>query len=154
MIALQIEEVWTGSLGYLSIAYQKNSPYGVFMKQVIKEVIERGQLSLIKNRWAARQNCNGNSVKKKALSLEKCVSMFTIMLCGLALAILVLVFEKIWCIFNGDARSKNEFSKKDAMTVELKNHLQVLQYTLTYGNIPQLKKERLNKIILEVLKDC
>ena len=47
-IFLQIEDVWTYWQSDLSIPYTKGLPYGIFMKQVIIDMKQNGQLNKIK----------------------------------------------------------------------------------------------------------
>ena len=47
----QIEQVWERIAGSLSIVYPKRLPYEIFLKNVIIEMKENGQLHQIKKKW-------------------------------------------------------------------------------------------------------
>ena len=92
-----MKEVWKNTFGYKSIAITKRSIYGIFMKQVIYEMIERGQLHQLHNKWKTRkQNCFSIFQKGKPLSLQKLITPFTLILLGFALALIISFLEKIW----------------------------------------------------------
>ena len=92
-----MKEVWKQTFGYKSIAVTKRSVYGIFMKQVIYEMIERGQLHQLTKKWKTRkQNCFSIVQKGKPLSLQKLITPFTLILLGFSLALIISFLEKNW----------------------------------------------------------
>ena len=67
------------------------------MKQAIYEMIEKGQLAKLKNKWAYETNSNCTPERKgKPLSFYKLVTLFMIPIIGLILALLILVMENVF----------------------------------------------------------
>ena len=71
------------------------------MKQIIYEIIERGQLHQLLKKWKIPQSqCNSKQSTGKPLSLEKLISAFMIVLFGIICALLLLFIEKLLQIYN------------------------------------------------------
>ena len=71
------------------------------MKQIIYEIIERGQLHQLLKKWKIPQSqCNSKQSTGKPLSLEKLISAFMIVLFGIICALLLLFIEKLLEIYN------------------------------------------------------
>ena len=71
------------------------------MKQIIYEIIERGQLHQLLKKWKIPQSqCNSKQRTGKPLSLEKLISAFMIVLFGIICALLLLFIEKLLQIYN------------------------------------------------------
>ena len=92
-------------MGSTGIALTKGLPYRIFLKQIIYEIIERGQLHQLLKKWKIPQSqCNSKQSTGKPLSLEKLISAFMIVLFGIICALLLLFIEKLLEIYN--AKSK------------------------------------------------
>ena len=93
-INAQIEDIWSYTIGDLSIAYTNGLPYGIFLKKVIYDITLTGHLHRIKSKWqSTRKDCS--SSVEKALSIEKLVSLFIIPCLGFTLAVIIIIFE-LW----------------------------------------------------------
>ena len=82
--------------GYLSMPITKGLPYGLFMKQIIIEIIDDGQLDKLQNKWKALPPICDSSQNGKSLGWEKLISIFIITLIGIFNAIMILFIEKIF----------------------------------------------------------
>ena len=124
----QLEAIWTKKLGSTGIALTKGLPYRIFMKQIIYEIIERGQLHQLLKKWKIPQSqCNSKQSTGKPLSLEKLISAFMIVLFGMICALLLLFIEKLLQIYN--VKSKQ------------------MKHTNSISNITRTKKARLQGFV-------
>ena len=80
-------------MGYLTMAMTKRLPYSIFIKQVLKEIMERGQLNQIKKKWETKRNCAPLLRTGKPLSFAKLITLFGVVLLGAVLALTVLLVE-------------------------------------------------------------
>ena len=73
----------------------KGLPYGIFMKKIISDITEQGQLhQIIKKYEVQNPNCSPLHKEGKSLSLEKLTSVFIIVLIGVSISLIILIFEK------------------------------------------------------------
>ena len=87
--------VWETKMGFLSIPITKGLPYGIFMKHVIFEIKENGQLNKLLKKWMVpKPDCRPIYKQGKPLSLEKMISLFIISMIGILIAIIILIIEK------------------------------------------------------------
>ena len=82
----------------------KGLPYNIFIKQKLKEIMERGQFNQIKKKWETKRNCAPLRRTVKPLSFPKVITLFSIALLGIVLALIVLFVEMI---FNSIQPSKS-----------------------------------------------
>ena len=88
--------VWETKMGYLSIPITKGLPYGIFMKHIIFEIMENGQLNKLLKKWAVpKPDCRPLHKEGKPLSLEKMISLFIISIIGIFIGFIILIIEKI-----------------------------------------------------------
>ena len=129
-----MKEVWSKKFGSESIAIAKDSPYSIFMKQIIYKILENGQFHQIKQNWYRKEdlvNCNPIIKKGKPLRLEKLMSLFIIMIFGIIIALGTLIVERI---FHKKPSPKTEDNpKKDIM--KLKALLSELEEVMIRRNI-------------------
>ena len=79
----------------LSIINYNGMPYSIFMRQVIFDMTERGQLHQIIIKWKIpEQNCVPLIRKGTPISIEKIATLFIGLLFGLLCAFIVFVVEK------------------------------------------------------------
>ena len=95
-IFIQILELSNYLMGYLSISMTKGLPYNIFIKQILKEIMERGQLNQIKKKWETNRNCAPVIRTGKPLTLAKLITLFGIVLLGVVLALIILFVEMIF----------------------------------------------------------
>ena len=82
-------------LGDSSIALTKGTPYFIFMKQVIFDITEKGQLQLMNNRWAINKpDCTPLRNKGKPLSIQKLFLVFTVCMIGILFTLVTLFVER------------------------------------------------------------
>ena len=100
-------------MGSLSIAYTKGLPYGIFMKHLIHDLIEKGQLHKIKKKWEiGTLDCSPLRNTGKPLSIKKMYTAFIFIMSGIVLALLSLFIEVTFNLYVPKS------SQKDVM----KNH--------------------------------
>ena len=98
----------------IAIPITKGLPYGIFMKQIIFEIIENGQLNKLLKKWTMpKPNCKPIHKEGKPLSLEKMISLFIISMIGIFIAINILIIEKIFHAYKprNHVSVKNQRSK-------------------------------------------
>ena len=80
----------------MGIPITKELAYGIFMKQIIFEIKENGQLNRLIKKWTVpKPDCRPHHKEGKPLSLEKIISLFIISMIGILIAIIILIIEKI-----------------------------------------------------------
>ena len=84
-----------------TIMYTKGLPYGLFMKHVILDMTQKGQLHRINTKWdkLTQRDCKPLVQKGKPLSIEKLSSLFFIPLFGFLLTIISLLLEYVLSFF-------------------------------------------------------
>ena len=93
--SFQITEVWTNTIGYISFALTKDSPYRVFMNRAIKKLQESRKIEKIRKKWAIPQpDCSPNQ-EIAPLGIEKVISLMFIMVVGILLSFILMFSEKI-----------------------------------------------------------
>ena len=74
----------------------KGLPYGIFMKKIIFQMRENGQLNQLLKKWSVSEpNCSPLHKEGKPLSLEKMISLFIISIIGIFIGFIILIIEKI-----------------------------------------------------------
>ena len=128
-------------MGSIGIALTKALPYRIFMKQIIYEITERGQLHQLQKKWEIPQSqCNALQRTGKPLSLEKLMSAFMISLFGIICALIILSMEKILHIYYGKSRQmkhsiSNVISTKEANKARLQGFLNRFQKILSNDEV-------------------
>jgi hypothetical protein len=82
-------------LFFSSIAFKKGSPYGMFMRNVIHQITEKGQLKRMTSRFMHKVNpldCKSGLAKGKPLGLKKISFPFFVVLLGFILSGLTYVY--------------------------------------------------------------
>ena len=88
--------VWETYMASLGIPITKGLPYGIFMKQIISEIMENGQLDKLIKKWTLpKPDCRPIQKEGKPLSLEKMISLFIISIVGIFIAIIINIIENI-----------------------------------------------------------
>ena len=89
--------VWKTKIGLISIPITKGLPYGIFMKQIIFEIAEYGQLNKLLKKWTVpKPDCNPIHKDGEPLSLEKMISLFVISTIGIFFGIIIITIEIIF----------------------------------------------------------
>ena len=115
----QLEEVWTYKMGGFAIPHWRGLPYAKFMRQMIKEVINKGQLARIKAKWkVSKPDCSPVLRQGKPLTFEKLVLPFIIVGLACILALISLLFEILFHKISSKSPSE-QF--KDRLSECLKN---------------------------------
>ena len=146
----QLEEVWTYKMGGFSIPHWRGLPYAKFMRQVIQEIINKGQLARIKEKWkVSKPDCSPVLRQGKPLTFEKLVSPFMIVGLACILALISLIFE---LLFHKISRTPPSEQFKDRLSECLKNIEKVSMTKLQDDKHLQLKIFNLvERIRIEVL---
>ena len=96
LILFQIDMVWETELGLIGIPITKGLPYAIFMKQIILEITDNGQLNKLLKKWTAlKPDCGPIHKEGKPLNLEKMISLFIMSMIGTIISIIILIIEKI-----------------------------------------------------------
>jgi hypothetical protein len=93
--------VWKSPLPMMiaSIALKKGSPYGLFMRNVIFRITEKGQLNRLTSRYTHRvkpQECKTGLAKGNPLRLKKISFLFFVASFGFLLSGLTCLCERIF----------------------------------------------------------
>ena len=125
-MSLQIEKIWKYRMGDLAIALTQGSPYVPFLRHVIYDIIEKGQLHKIKQKWTIPDpDCAPLRQTVKPLSLKKLSSLFIFIMSGFILAILSFLFEFIFDHFV--PKSSRKTFHNDTKIYKLKMNLKELR---------------------------
>ena len=82
-------------MGSYSIPLTKGLPYDIFMRQIIFEITERGQLyQLQKKSEISKPDCGELYRSKNPLSWRKIMTVFVIVIIGISMALIILIIEK------------------------------------------------------------
>ena len=74
----------------------KGLPYGIFMRHIIFQMTETGQLNKLLKKWSVPEhNCSPLYKEGKSLGLEKMISLFIISVIGISIGFIILIIEKI-----------------------------------------------------------
>ena len=96
----QIEEVWKYKMGVFSIPMTKGLPFEIFMRQLIFEMTERGQLNQVLKKWEkAKPDCGTILRSGNPLSWQKLITVFMIVKMGILIALAILFIEKMYHTF-------------------------------------------------------
>ena len=81
----------------IAIPITKGLPYRIFMKQIIFEITENGQLNKLLKKWTVpKPDCKPLHKEGKPLSMEKMISIFIISIMGIFVAIITIIIENIF----------------------------------------------------------
>ena len=97
-----------------SIIITKGLPYGNFMKHIIFQMTENGQMNKILMKWTLpKPDCNPIQDEGSPLSLRKLISLFIISMIGIFIATILLIIEKIFHAYKprNHVSVKNQRSK-------------------------------------------
>ena len=91
----KVVEVWKQSIGYISFALKKDSPYQIFMNKAVKKLQESRQLYKIRKKWASpKPDCFANQ-EVNPLGFEKIISLLIIICMGIPLSLILVFYEKL-----------------------------------------------------------
>ena len=87
-------------MGVFSIPMTKGLPYEIFMRQLIFEMTERGQLNQVLKKWEkAKPDCGTILRSGSPLSWQKLITVFVIVNMGIILSLATLFIEKMYHTF-------------------------------------------------------
>ena len=137
-IVFQIEEVWKYKMGVFSIPITKGLPFENFMRHLIFEMTEKGQLSQILKKWGiAKQDCGTILKSGNPLSWQKLITVFVIVKMGILLALASLFIEKMYytCL---SKNSSHCLSVQEANMIKLQHFIRTIECNLKNGNMIEL----------------
>ena len=109
-------------MGSFSVAMTKRSPYSIFMKQIIYEMIERGQLHQLQKKWEIRNpQCHPIQKKGKPLSLQKLTSGFMVLPFGIICALIILFVENIYHVYGKYSKQMKHTTNKEVNKARLQD---------------------------------
>ena len=134
-------------MGFDGIPIAKGSPYGMFMKQIIFEIKEKGLLKkLIKNWTVPSPDCRPIHKEGKPLGLEKMISLFIISIIGIFIAIIIIIIENIFHAY----KPMNRISIKESNNMKLQRIFMKLQNNLNYEDFFNEKPITMRTLIKEI----
>ena len=134
-------------MGPIGIGITKGLPYTIFMKQIIYEITERGQLHQLQKKWKVpKPQCYSKQKKGKPLSIEKLISAFMISLLGIIISFVLLIFEKIFHTKSTNSKQMKHLTIKEANLIKLKRFFNKLENNLKNEEVfPENEMETLLK---------
>ena len=92
----QLEKVWLYQTGPEGMPIAKGLPYEIFMKKIIRQMKESGQLTkLLKKYSVSEPDCSPLHQAGKPVGFEIMISLFIISLIGILLGSIILITEKL-----------------------------------------------------------
>ena len=130
-IIFQIEEVFKYKMGIFSIPMTQGLPYEIFMRQLVFEMTERGQLNQVLKKWEeAKPDCGAILRSGSPLSWQKLITAFVIVKMGIILSLATLFIEKMYHTF----LHKNCLTVQKASMIKLEHVLMRIEYNLKNDN--------------------
>ena len=104
----------------------------MFMKKVIIEISEKGQLNKLQQQWITpHPYCGELDENVTPLSLQKLLSLFIICIFGKSIALVTLFIEKIFTSLQVNVKNQSQESiKKNANKIKLEKFLNEIKMTL------------------------
>ena len=104
----------------------------MFMKKVITEISEKGQLNKLQQQWITpHPYCGELDENVTPLSLQKLLSLFIICIFGISIALVTLFIEKIFTYLQVNVKNQSQESiKKNANKIKLEKFLNEIKLTL------------------------
>ena len=104
----------------------------MFMKKVITEISEKGQLNKLQQQWITpHPYCGELDENDTPLSLQKLLSLFIICIFGKSIALVTLFIEKIFTSLQVNVKNQSQESiKKNANKIKLEKFLNEIKMTL------------------------
>ena len=104
----------------------------MFMKKVITEISEKGQLNKLQQQWITpHPYCGELDENVTPLSLQKLLSLFIICIFGKSIALVTLFIEKIFTSLQVNVKNQSQESiKKNANKIKLEKFLNEIKMTL------------------------
>ena len=104
----------------------------MFMKKVIIEISEKGQLNKLQQQWITpHPYCGELDENDTPLSLQKLLSLFIICIFGISIALVTLFIEKIFTSLQVNVKNQSQESiKKNANKIKLEKFLNEIKMTL------------------------
>ena len=102
---------------FSSIATNKQSPYGIFLKSAINEMRKNGLLDRLSKKWSDQDNsCDSLTKSGRSLSVEKSITIFLILAFGAVLSLVILIIEKLW--IRGESETHNKTDEIEEVILE------------------------------------
>ena len=140
--------IWETKMRLIAIPITKGLPYGIFMKQIIFEITENGQLNKLLKKWTMpKPNCKPIHKEGKPLSLEKMISLFIISMIGIFIALIILIIEKIFHSCNPKRPASIE---EEENKMKLQRFFMKLQETLSLNDDEVFLKSTMSILIEEI----
>ena len=104
----------------------------MFMKKVITEISEKGQLNKLQQQWITpHPYCGELDENVTPLSLQKLLSLFIICIFGISIALVTLFIEKIFTYLQVNVKNQSQESIiKNANKIKLEKFLNEIKLTL------------------------
>ena len=104
----------------------------MFMKKVITEISEKGQLNKLQQQWITpHPYCGELDENDTPLSLQKLLSLFIICIFGISIALVTLFIEKIFTSLQVNVKNQSQESiKNNANKIKLEKFLNEIKMTL------------------------
>ena len=147
--------MWSYKFSEFSIPMTSGLPYGIFMKQVIFDITNSGQLNQINTKWnrLTQRDCTPLIRKGKPLSIEKLISLFFIPVLGFLLALIIAFFE--FCVekIQGKKATKDQVVPEELIIESLRIILREVKdldwhnCTLTFMNAKNAELKKISDLL-------
>ena len=102
----------------------KGLPYGIFMKHVIFQMRETGQLNKLQKKWSVPEpNCSPLHKEGKPLSLEKMISLFILSIIGIFIGLIIFIIEKLCYAYKPRRQQESNKMKLQKLFLKLQKTL-------------------------------
>ena len=138
--------IWTSKKADLSFGLPKNSPYKLFLNNVLNKMFESGQIKRIFEKWEPTEpSCGPLLQTGNPLSLTKLISIFIIMCIGFLLAMMILAYE----LFNS---KKPNIEEQDVDFMRFEMIIYEIYKNLSRKTRPNIGQLTLLQDVLEKIK--
>ena len=118
-------------MGVFSIPMTKGLPYEIFMRHLIFQMTERGQINKLLKKWEIlKHDCGAIHRIGKPLSWQKLITVFIIVIMGISIALVTLFIEKIYHIYQQNTNPIYCLTVKEANLSKLQHILKKIDCNL------------------------
>ena len=102
----------------------KGLPYGIFMKHVIFQMRETGQLNKLQKKWSVPEpNCSPLYKEGTPLGLEKMISLFILSIIGIFIGLIIFIIEKLCYAYKPRRQQESNKMKLQKLFLKLQKTL-------------------------------
>ena len=122
-------------MGVFSIPMTKGLPYEIFMRHLIFQMTERGQINKLLKKWEIlKHDCGAIHRVGKPLSWQKLITVFIIVIMGISIALATFFIENIYHIYRQNINPTHCLTVKEANMIKLQHILKKIDSNLKNGS--------------------